>query len=66
MNADAFPHILRVTSLKDFLAEMPAASGSAVDKPVVRLLNRQVEGQYNAALLLSLQGINAAGDIVWL
>lgn len=55
MNPDAFPHIVRVTSLQGFLAEMPAAGESAAHKRVVRLLYRQVEGQHSAALLLSLQ-----------
>ncbi len=66
MNANPFPHIVRVTSLKAFLAEVPAAGESAAHKSVVRLLNHQVEGQHSAALLLSLQGLNPEGHVVWL
>lgn len=66
MNTETYTRIVRVTSLKVFIDEVPAYPDPDGQKPVVRLLNRQVEGQHSAALLLALQGINAAGEIVWL
>jgi hypothetical protein len=66
MNTDVYPRIVRVTSLQGFFAEVPACTEPTGHKPVVRLLNRQTEGESSATLLLSLQGLSKAGDVVWL
>ncbi len=66
MNNSLTARVLRVTSLKSFCDEVPSHCEPDNPKPVLRLLNRQVEGQHSAALMLSLQGINAAGEVVWL
>lgn len=73
MKDNVATRILRVTSLKSFCDEVPPQRDEVPlpcepngHKPVVRLLNRQVEGQHSAVLLLSLQGINAAGEVIWL
>lgn len=66
MNNSLTARVLRVTSLKSFCDEVPSHREPDNPKPVVRLLNQQVEGQHSAALLLSLQGINPSGEIAWL
>lgn len=66
MEAEHCPRVLRVTSLQDFIREVPTQKASDVPGPVVRLLNRQIEEQHRATLVLSLQGVNSAGEIVWL
>ncbi len=66
MNTNALPRIVRLTSLKSFLAEVPVNPAEDGPKPLLRLLNRHTEFQMSATLLLSLQGVNAHNEIVWL
>lgn len=67
MNSDfPYPRVVRVTSLKSFLTEVSTPLDASLAKPVVRLTNRLAEGEHSAALLLSVQGVNAAGEVVWL
>jgi hypothetical protein len=58
--------VLRVTSLKDFVTEVPARKDPDSPRTPLRLINRRAEGQFSAGLLLSVQGLNASGEIVWL
>ena len=58
--------VIRVVSLNNFFEEVRCQSDLDRHAPLLRLLNRQIEGQHSAALLLSLQGINAAGEVIWL
>src|SRR5258708_39639070 len=59
-------HVLRVTSLKDFVTEVPVRQDPDGPRTPLRLINRQAEGGHAATLLLSVQGLNATGEIVWL
>lgn len=66
MNTLWQPRVLRITSLKNFLAEVPINPDANGPKPLLRLLNRHTEFQMSATLMLSLQGVNAQNEIVWL
>lgn len=67
MKSDSpYPRVVRVTSLNGFLKEVPMPADAHLNKPVLRLSNRQAEGQHSAALLLSVQGVNKADEVVWL
>lgn len=66
MNNNCIPRVVRSTSLAGFLNELPALPGPDGQKPILRLLNHQVEGQHSTSLVLSLQGVNGAGEVVWL
>lgn len=65
MNQPSNTRVIRVTSLQQFTREVPSVS-PADRQAIVRLVNRQTEGHHSAALMLSLQGVNADGEIVWL
>ncbi|MBM3272533.1 hypothetical protein FJY94_04630 [Candidatus Kaiserbacteria bacterium] len=68
MNNNVIARVVRVTSLNGFCNEVSFGQDGDphIPKPVLRLLNHQVEGQHSAALVLSLQGVNRAGEVVWL